>query len=72
MGWLMRAFMIALGVIFIVGSFQNPLYVGGLFQRRGPWTHVATPVGRVCFFCAGAMFIFVGATGITEFWYFGK
>lgn len=56
----------------MVGSFQKPLYMGGAFQRRGPWTHVATPVGRVCIFVGGAACVFVGATGITEFWHFGK
>jgi hypothetical protein len=71
-GWLERAFTIVLGVIFMVGSFQKPLYLGGAFQRRGPWTHVATPVGRVCIFVGGAACVFVGATGITEFWHFGK
>ena len=56
----------------MAASFQKLLHVRpGLFSTRPP-TAVATLFGRVCFFVLGGMCTFVGITGITEFWYFGK
>ena len=66
----MRIFIAALGVLSILSSFQKTIYMGGAMQRRAPPTHTATPFGRVCFLVLGVALIFVGLTGVTEFWYF--
>ena len=70
MSWPERTFWVGMGVLLVASSFQKAIYMGGAMQRKGPATHVATPFGRVCFFVIGLMLIFVGLTGVTEFWYF--
>jgi hypothetical protein len=73
MSWTERIFLIGFGMLSIAGSCQKVVYMSGPMPgKKDPPTHIATPVGRACFFILGVMCIFVGSTGITEFWYFKR
>jgi hypothetical protein len=62
--------MVLLGPLFIFAAFRKDTRIYGAFSRgRGPGKEISV-VGRLCFFLAGAAMIFVGLTGITEFWRF--
>jgi len=65
-----RGLMVLLGPLFIFAAFgRNARIYGALTGGRGPGKEI-TVVGRLCFFLGGAALIFVGLTGITEFWRF--
>jgi len=63
--------MVIVGGMIAISAFSKDFGLGGPFSR-GPATRKATLVGRICFFLAGAISVFSGITGITEFWTFSK
>jgi hypothetical protein len=71
MGWIERIFFIGVGIAFTAGSCQKVIYMRRGLSNRPP-THIATVFGRACFFLLGITLVFVGLTGITEFWYFRR
>ena len=70
MGWPLRIFAVAIGLVFAVIAFKKD--IGIRKGRTGPVAHTVTPTGRICLFLIGVLCVFVGVTGITEFWYFSK
>ena len=70
MNWPERIFSTALGILFLAISFQKVIYMRGAMMKKGPPTATATPIGRASFFLLGVVLVFVGLTGITEFWQF--
>ena len=66
-----RVVMVIVGGMFAISAFHKDFGLSGPFSR-GPATHKATLVGRACFFLVGAISVFSGLTGITEFWTFSK
>lgn len=65
-----RVLMVLIGPLFIFAACKKDARMYRLFSRgRGPGAEL-TVVGRICVFLIGALSIFVGLTGITEFWRF--
>lgn len=65
-----RGFSVLIGPLFIFASLSKDTRLRRAFSRgRGPGMEI-TVVGRLCLFVMGALLIFVGLTGITEFWRF--
>ena len=66
---LTRSVSLVVGTVFLVLAVHKDTRI----RRKGS-VHLRelTKVGRICLFLMGALSIFVGLTGITEFWRFSN